>query len=420
MEADFEIPAIAKGLRKVDISRLDLRSNPEIIAELKTFRPVTSEKNVWAFWDKGIDAMYPAYKMTVINWVRKLGRSWTVRVVDLGDDDSPNAVNHFVSKDWFPVCFNDRTMTGSHAAQHAADLLRLPLLYEHGGVWMDVGNMLHTHLDDLFWDHIGENNINTDQYEMGLWIITGQIRKQWGSFGNYMLAARKRCIFIRNWHLSWKECWKGKTSVEGFHELPLLKDIGLADGMADWGFGDKLKHMSDYVAHMLLGERTRNLLVLEGETQWDGRAFFENKSWMVEGIYNGILGAIDTEYDGTRQMELFTTPLDEPDEEKRAKAELFVVKMLEQSHMYKVYHNSAGIGPPALGDLVKRKEYFDAVDRPGTFGELYRHGTVHWESTREVEQLHPEATHEEYIRATPTTPSAKSLSTANEGSSVEG
>ncbi|KAI2604451.1 uncharacterized protein GGS25DRAFT_508290 [Hypoxylon fragiforme] len=52
-------------------SHLDLRPSSEIFSGLRSFRPVTSEKNIWAFWDKGLDAMYPSYLHTAINWVRK-------------------------------------------------------------------------------------------------------------------------------------------------------------------------------------------------------------------------------------------------------------------------------------------------------------------------------------------------------------
>ncbi|KAI2472410.1 hypothetical protein F4781DRAFT_428381 [Annulohypoxylon bovei var. microspora] len=398
----FALPPSSSGLRVVPESELDLRPEALILAELRSFRPVASEKNVWAFWDRGLDAMYPSYRRTVVDWVRKLGRSWTVRVVDLVEG-SPNNVYKYVDKDWFPACLVDGTMDGRHAAQHAADLVRLPLLFAHGGVWMDVGNMLHTHLDRLFWEPLTAPG---SPYEMAAWVITGQIRRQWGSFGNYMLAARKGCLFIRHWHEGFKELWKNRTNADGFHKLPLLKDIGLAEGMADWHFADKVREMSDYVAHMLIGERTRNLL--DVATGWDGRAFYATKVFHVEGIRNGILGAIRTDYDGARQAELFTTALDEPDAARRQAAEDFVVEMLEQSHMYKVYHNSAG-GVPALGDLVKKDGFRDADHRPGTFGELYRYGTVHWESTRGVDRMIPQPTDEDMIRATPTTPAAREL-----------
>ncbi|KAI0805103.1 hypothetical protein GGR55DRAFT_298092 [Xylaria sp. FL0064] len=396
--AKFALPQSATGLRVVSESQLDLRPEEEIAADLRSFRPITSEKNVWCFWDKGLGRLYPSYRNTVLNWMRKLGSSWTVRLVDL-IEDSPNNVYNYVSKDWFPDSFVNRTLDGRHAAQHAADLVRLPLLYEHGGVWMDVGNMLHTHLDQLFWNALTAPG---SPYEMGVWLINGQIRKQWGSFGNFMLAARKGCVFIRNWHNSYKELWRGRTNATDFHKSPLVQEIGLAECLADSQFKDQVFQMSDYVAQMLLGDRTKNLL--DVSTDWNGREFWENNVFMVEGVPNGILGAIRTGYDGYKQAELFTTPLDEPDENKRQAAEAFFVEMLEKSHMYKVYHNSMN-GIPALGDVVKKDGFKDADHRPGTFGELYRYGTVHWESTRAVERLPPQPTGDKLIRATPTTPS---------------
>lgn len=227
----FPIPKAATRLQEVPQCHLDLRSDADIITELSSFRPITSEKNIWAFWDQGLHTMYPSYRCTVLNWVRKLGRSWTIRLVDLVEG-SPNNIYRFVDKEWFPDCIVNNTMDGCHKAQHTSDLIRLPLLFEHGGVWMDVGNMLHTHLDDLFWNALSK----PDSYEVGLWIITGQIRKEWGSFGNFMLAARKGSIFIKNWHNGYKELWKDRTNERGFHKHPLIQDIGIAEGMADWKF----------------------------------------------------------------------------------------------------------------------------------------------------------------------------------------
>ncbi|QPC73046.1 hypothetical protein HYE68_003798 [Fusarium pseudograminearum] len=327
----FSLPTKATGLREIDPSLLDLRTDSEIIAKLQTFQPITSEKNVWAIWDNGFERMYPTHQQTVLNWVRRLGPSWTVRLVDF-KEGSPNNIYNYVGKEWFPECFINKTMDGKHAPQHAADLARLPLVYTYGGFYLDVSNMLHTHLDTLFWDQLSSPD---SPYEMGVWIITGQIRNKWGDFGNYLFAAH----------------------------------------------------------------RTRNLV--DVETGWNGREFWENKVFMVEGIQNGILGALKTNLCGQKQIDLFTTRLDEPDLEKRAEAEEFVIEMLEKSHMYKVYHNSMA-GLPALGDLIKKKENEDVTFRPGTFGELYRYGTVHWEATRKVERLEPQRNGDDLIHGTPT------------------
>ncbi|WXC63565.1 hypothetical protein SNK03_009389 [Fusarium graminearum] len=391
----YSLPAKATGLREIDPSLLDLRTDSEIIAQLQTFQPITSEKNVWAIWDNGFERMYPTHQQTVLNWVRRLGPSWTVRLVDF-KKGSPNNIYNYVGKEWFPECFINKTMDGKHSPQHAADLARLPLVYTYGGFYLDVSNMLHTHLDTLFWDELSSPD---SPYEMGVWIITGQIRNKWGDFGNYLFAARKHCEFIKNWHNGYKELWKGRTNVDGFNKHPLIQEIGLAEGMRDPEHEDQIHWMTDYIAQMVLGDRTRNLV--DVETGWNGREFWENKVFMVEGIQNGILGALKTNLCGQKQIDLFTTRLDEPDLAKRAEAEEFVIEMLEKSHMYKVYHNSMA-GLPALGDLIKKKENEDVTFRPGTFGELYRYGTVHWEATREVERLEPQRNGDDLIHGTPT------------------
>lgn len=420
--AKFAIPQSATCLVEVSESKLDLRSEAEILEELHSFRPVTSEKNVWAFWDKGIDVMYPSYHHTVINWVRKLGPEWTVRVLDVVEG-SPNNVYKFLDEAWFPECFLNKTMDGSHASQHTANLVRLPLLVEYGGVWMDVGNILHTHLDQLFWDRM---TVPGSPYELSLWITSGVITKRWGCFPNFIIASRKGCAFIRNWHNCYKELWKGKTNCIGFHKHPLIQDIGLADGSVV--FRDpqhnlySMEDASDYGAHMLIGERISNLL--DVETGWNGREFFEKRTLLSEGIRGSSLGAlVSGGFNGQREAEFFTTPLDEADEEKRHAAESFIVQMLENAYICKVFHNPLAdpvAGPHAFGDLIKREEFRDADHRPGTFGEMYRFGTVHWRSEREVEYLTPQPAEIEIIRATVTASSQESKPQSVEGKFLDG
>src|ERR1700753_2030640 len=77
----------------------DNRSDEEILSALSEHTPVgQSEKNVWAFWHSGIQAMPDWCQTNVINWVRLLGPSWTVRVLD-SIPGSPNNALEWVSAD---------------------------------------------------------------------------------------------------------------------------------------------------------------------------------------------------------------------------------------------------------------------------------------------------------------------------------
>jgi hypothetical protein len=49
---DRQFKPASDGLRVVDPSRLDLREESEIVAEILSERPVTHTKNIWTFWDK--------------------------------------------------------------------------------------------------------------------------------------------------------------------------------------------------------------------------------------------------------------------------------------------------------------------------------------------------------------------------------
>jgi len=117
-----------EGLRPIPGSHLDSRSDAEIISSLLSYHPVTSERNVWAFWDKGFNAMPPWSQRNILGWFRRLGASWTVRLLD-NVPDSPNNVYRYLEPSDFPAAFNERRMNGKSAGQHASDFFRLAVLY---------------------------------------------------------------------------------------------------------------------------------------------------------------------------------------------------------------------------------------------------------------------------------------------------
>ncbi|EPS35364.1 hypothetical protein H072_11269, partial [Dactylellina haptotyla CBS 200.50] len=61
-----------KGKLKL-VKPLDPRTNDEILDTLRSYSPVTSEKNIWAFWNSGIDHIPPWCKRNIADWVRICG-----------------------------------------------------------------------------------------------------------------------------------------------------------------------------------------------------------------------------------------------------------------------------------------------------------------------------------------------------------
>jgi len=184
----FKIPTeLEKELEYATVQ--DTRTDEEIIASLSTFVTVASEKNVWAFWDKGVASMPGWSQRNVISWVRLLGPSWTVRVLD-SNPDSPNYALRYVPASMMPDSYVRSTMDKRYIGPQSADFVRTAALAVHGGVYLDVGSILIRHLDRMCWDEIMDDS---SPFKLCVCSIVK------GSAYNFLIAARKGDPFIMRW-----------------------------------------------------------------------------------------------------------------------------------------------------------------------------------------------------------------------------
>lgn len=152
----FAIPSEFKDQLRYAES-LDKRSDDEILNSLTNFAPVTSEKNIWAFWHAGILEMPAWCKRNIINWARLCGPSWSIRVLDTVPN-SPNHALKYIEPDMLPETFVEGTMEGPYIGPHSADFLRGACIYRYGGVFMDVGIVLFMSLDQMCWERLEDPN----------------------------------------------------------------------------------------------------------------------------------------------------------------------------------------------------------------------------------------------------------------------
>lgn len=186
--APYEIPAEFQS--ELELTQVkDPRAEAEIIASLHEYHPVTSEKNLWAFWHSGIDGVPQWCRNNVVSWVRILGPEWTVRVVDVVPD-SPNHVLKFAPREMLPKTFLEGTMTGPYTGPHSADFVRGALLYTHGGINMDVGCTLIRDMERICWNKLVDPDC---PWEIAVPNMYSQV------IANHMVASRKGNIFIKKW-----------------------------------------------------------------------------------------------------------------------------------------------------------------------------------------------------------------------------
>ncbi|KAI1132847.1 capsular polysaccharide synthesis protein-domain-containing protein [Nemania abortiva] len=378
---EVTVPA---GLRLIDSNQLDSRSDEEIGAWLQKPHPIISDKNVWAFWHVGYTNMPPWVQRNIINWVRRLGPAWTVHLLDNVPGSETN-VAHFVESSYFPEAFNDNTMDGPSVGAHSGDLVRLPLLWKYGGVWIDAGTFLFRSIDDICWEQIEDP---ASPYEMAGFVL--EMRPGVDCMLNGFIAAKRGNPFIKRWHDIYMALWQGgATNAQGFHKHPLLRHLPLLCPPVDKyncpSLGTMMEAFSDYMAAFMCFERLRKLI--DPSDGFNGPEYFSNHMLLFPAIRETYYFQQQTNWSGSRQFELLTAKRTGEgvvkDENWRA-AEIFVADALANTSTMKLSHGPPGALDSFLADLWDSEEHQEKDNVEGTFAAYLRYGSVHFEQTRKM------------------------------------
>jgi hypothetical protein len=356
----------------------DQRTDEDILQTLEQHVPVTSEKNLWAFWHSGILNMPSWCQRNVIDWVRICGPEWTIRILD-NVPDSPNYALQYVPADSLPEAFVQRKMDGPYVGPHSADFLRGVLLYLHGGAFMDVGSVLLRHLDRIGWNELEDP---TSPFNVAVPLMYGQ------NMANHFVAARKGDPFIKRWHELFVHLWKGRTNHEGLIEDPLVSFGAQLDFEAsrssnfNWDFAVPPKTVMEYITQVLTWVR---LCMLEDA----GDGFSCSDYWQKNILCFDVLkedfpAEAIVGFSGQKIFDLLTMRRDgDKDSGEYKEAETMVWTLLSQASMQKITHGKGLTTSVSLGILFDMPENKGRDSAPGTFAELLRYGSVHFRQKRE-------------------------------------
>ncbi|KAI1868606.1 uncharacterized protein JN550_006181 [Neoarthrinium moseri] len=356
------------------LEHVDHRSDEEIIQTILNPPPVTSEENIWAFWDNGFETMPPWQKRNVIGWVRMQGPRWTVRVLSLVHNSPANLFN-FVDEDHVPKHLRDGRSTGKYAGANTSDTIRLPLVYKHGGIWMDVGIILLMHLDQICW-----NALEDPKSKFEVAVCSSDPTLKSGIAQNFFIAGRKGNGFIKRWMLVLLEAWKGRINNKGIHAHPLFLHQ-VRDGNLTHVFsgasGEKLDYFQGYLAY----DRVR--LLEDPYDGFSGPSYCKNRVLLIE--YKEFSSAVmATNDNGPKQFELFSTSFNQDqDTEQYAEACKYFEYVLSNSGLIKLYRRRDN-DVPTLAELWDKPENHDADCRPGTFGAYLRYFSANFTQDRKV------------------------------------
>uniref|UniRef100_A0A093V233 Putative sterigmatocystin biosynthesis P450 monooxygenase n=1 Tax=Talaromyces marneffei PM1 TaxID=1077442 RepID=A0A093V233_TALMA len=344
---------MSSALETPELLTWDQRSDNEILADLQTYKPVdgTSERNIWSFWDKGLTAY-----------------------------GSPNHYSKYFSDPecFFPAALLQKTMKGTHVGPHAADLIRLPLLYLYGGVWLDVGFLLFRDLDDLCWCALADpfNPVELAGFKM-------TISQALAMFWNGLIGARKGSLVIKYWHDIFLNVWNNRTSCDGINSHPLLRHLPRYEVPSSTGLPPAFvyKNFVDYLAQMFCLERLQHLRDLNRD--WDGLRFFESRVLLFECVSEVYWAQHITHLDGRKQFNMLSCVRAETEPEF-LEAEKFIQEILSTSSTMKLSHGLVTEQGEYLARIWDEPENEDADCRPGTFAAYLRWASVYFQQMKKL------------------------------------
>ncbi|KAH9906544.1 hypothetical protein F4778DRAFT_778933 [Xylariomycetidae sp. FL2044] len=316
-------------------------------------------------------------------WVRRLGPSWTVRVLDLVKG-SPKHVYKYIEPSTFPATFRNGTMKGLHVGPHSSDLVRLPLLYWYGGVWLDTGFLLFRGLDSLCWDQLADP---TSPLEMAAFAIN--MGPEVGMMFNGFIAARKGCRCVKYWHETFLESWKGLDNTEGMSSHSLLVHLPRYEPPSRDGKMPPFRYaqFADYLAQVLCLERVRHLK--DSALGWDGLRFFARNVLLYDCSTEVYWAQRLTGWDGRKQFEMLSRKREGADSSSHEylEAEDFVSGILTMSTTMKISHGLQTAGREYLAELWDMPENHSADNAPGTFAAYLRQAAETLEQTRPLKPV---------------------------------
>ena len=344
--------------------------------------PKVGGKNIFAFWDSGIDNLPPYLLRNVINWHRRYAPlGWTVYVLDNVAGSSLNISNYIdtTSAEVVPEAFTKGTLDGGYRAQHTSDLIRYPLLIKYGGVYLDAGILLFSDLDWLWTTQIANPDSPYDFFGFTMGNAPDL------SVVNFTLVATQNNPLVRRAHYILLKLWEGKTNTTGTHKHPLVSHVPLLrvakevvvkeEGKDNMIINDEA--MTDYAIQIqCMGAAQR---WYDAEDNWDGPTYVREKCFLLSMIDATYIHEQITSWSGKRQHELFSLQLPKSGEEEsedQALARNIVERVVGEAWCIKLGHGFAAklFGGDTLGMLWRKHDGTDCVE--GTYAGWLRWAEV--------------------------------------------
>jgi len=225
-------------------------------------KEITTEnrETIWQFWDNPQGKTTPKIVESCLDSVKNF--KWSFEHLILNNSTFENYTD-------LPGYVLDKFVKGQIDHAHFADLLRLNLLKNHGGVWMDATCYMT--------DFIPKKIMDEDFFVF----LTGKMTLfPYAFMQNCFIRSKKGSFLCENWYLMCIDFWKNqKKTIDYFQHQLMFKSLVENDLTAKKYF-EKMPHISEDETHQL----SRKLLEKFDVKQWEKikkTSFFQKTTYKV-------------------------------------------------------------------------------------------------------------------------------------------
>ena len=232
----------------------------EITGELKIDNTQTPE-TIWQFWDNPAGRTTPAIVKASFESVEKFKGNFERKILNNSTIENYSDLPGYVL---------DKFKNGQMDYAHFSDLLRLNLLRNHGGIWLDAT----AYMTDLVPEYI----TNQDFFVF----LTGKLTHFPYSFmQTCFIRAKKGSFLCDAWYQMCIEYWKTETKKLEYFQIHLMfKALVEKNPIAKKLFAE-MPHRSDDEINQLVGD---NLFKKFDKNEWDKikkMSFFQKTTYRV-------------------------------------------------------------------------------------------------------------------------------------------
>ena len=221
---------------------------------------------IWQFWDNPAGQTTPEIVKTSLESVEKFKGNFERKVLNNSTIENYSDLPGYVL---------DRLKSGQMSYAHFADLLRLNLLKNHGGIWMDA---------TLYMTNFVPNDVIDQDFFV---FLTGQLTHFPYSFmQNCFIRAKKGSFLCEAWYRICVEFWKDKTKKLDYFQHQLMFKSLILNHAAAMNLFNKMPQKSDDEIHQLVGD---NLFKKFDGNEWEKikkMSFFQKTTYKAANTAN--------------------------------------------------------------------------------------------------------------------------------------